>query len=392
MVRSTQLNPAEGVLARVRGQARDIRPTVRRLAAFANVHSCPTAAVAFAARVDTNRALAGTSLEVPYGQSPFAIGRGVAFEALLRQHGHAELRRVLTDGLATDFSLAAIENLREGYPPNRIGMTMRARVTSSRMAEIATAPPEPIVLDGAVLRAEIGGLTAFFEADEMAIGVNGEIIVGENKSWPVVDGRPTDEDALGSALDQAATYVLLGRRTLGEAGVDPGRVSGEVVLVTPRNTGLTPVLHRQSVDARVRRVQRLLDAVPDVRDIAASIPASVTFDRVADASLSEGARLDAFAEVADELGRAYEPANCLTSCGFAWACRRCLFTAADPAIVGGTLARALPNIASLGRVAELGHGAPPSVTEAPAAAPIERAGRLYGEVMAVNPGDGRRTA
>jgi len=148
MGRGTQSNPAETVLARVRGQASDIRPTVRRLAAFANVHSCPTAAVAFAARVDTNRALAGTSVEVPYGQSPFAIGRGVAFESLLRQHGHAELRRVLTDGLAADFSLAAIENLREGYPPNRTGMTIRAVVTRSRMAEVATGPPDPIVLDG----------------------------------------------------------------------------------------------------------------------------------------------------------------------------------------------------------------------------------------------------
>ena len=57
-------------------------------------------------------------------------------------------------------------------------------------------------------------LPAFFEADEMAIGVGGSIVIGENKSWPVVDGRPTDEDALGAALDQAATYVLLGRRSI----------------------------------------------------------------------------------------------------------------------------------------------------------------------------------
>ena len=202
------------------------------------------------------------------------------------------------------------------------------------MAEIVAAPPEPIVLDGAVLRADIGGLTAFFEADEMAIGVGGEIIVGENKSWPVVDGRPTDEDALGAALDQAATYVLLGRRTLDQAGVDPGRVSGNAVLVTPRNTGLAPVLHRQNVDGRVRRVERLLHAVPEVSDIAASIPPSVTFDRIADLSLPEEARLEAFAELTEELGRVYEPASCLTSCGFAWACRQCVFGAGDPAIAG----------------------------------------------------------
>lgn len=358
-----------------------MRANVRRLAAFASVHSCPTAAVAFAARVDTSKVLAGTSVEMPYGQSPFAIGRGVAFEALLRRHGHAELRRVLTDGLGVDFSLAAIENLREGYQPNRTGLTMRASVTRTRMAEIVAAPSEPIVLDGAVLRAVIGGLTAFFEADEMAIGVGGEIIVGENKSWPVVDGRPTDEDALGAALDQAATYVLLGRRTLQQANVDPGRISDSVVLVTPRNTGLAPVIHRQDVGNRVRRVERLLGAVPDVNDIAASIPSSVTFDPMADVTLPEEARLDVFAAVTETLGRVYEPAACLTSCGFAWACRQCVFAAGGPGIAGGTVARALPGIAALGRVAELGRGAPPSPAEAPAAAPVARAGRLYDEAM-----------
>ena len=113
----SQRDPAAATaLARVRGQAPQIRANVRRLAAFANVHSCPTAAVAFAARIDTNRVLAGTSMEMPYGQSPFAIGRGVAFEALLRRHGHAELRRVLTDGLGTDFSLAANREPAGGLP------------------------------------------------------------------------------------------------------------------------------------------------------------------------------------------------------------------------------------------------------------------------------------
>jgi hypothetical protein len=383
---------AATALARVRGQAPEIRANVRRLAAFANVHSCPTAAVAFAARIDTNRVLAGTSMEVPYGQSPFAIGRGVAFEALLRRHGHAELRRVLTEGLDTDFSFAAIENLREGFPPNRTGLRMRATVTQTRMAEIADGPAEPVVLDGAVLEADIGGLPAFFEADEMAIGVGGQILVGENKSWPVVDGRPTDEDALGAALDQAATYVLLGRQTLKQSGVEPARMSDSVALVTPRNTGLAPSLHRQDVSSRIRRIQRLLSAVPDVQETAASTPPSVTFDVIADTTRTESVRLDAFRDVTDVLGRVYEPASCLTSCGFAWACRQRLFADGDPAVVGGAVARALPGIASLSRVAELGRGAPASPAEAPAAAPLARAERLYHEVIPVPGQAQRRTA
>src|SRR5207248_614697 len=137
---------------------------------------------------------------------------------------------------------------------------------------------------------------------EMAIGVAGEIMVGENKSWPVVDGRPTDEDALGSALDQAATYVLLGRRTLEVAGIDPEHVSGNVVIVTPRNTGLSPVLHRQNVDGRIRRIERLLSAVPNVAQMATDIPPGLTFDAVADTEADDDTRIEAFAGIIDELG------------------------------------------------------------------------------------------
>lgn len=390
--RRTKLSaPASDTLAAVRGQAPSTRPNVRRLAAFANVHSCPTAAVAFAAGVDTNRTFAGSRVQMAFGQSPFAIGRGIAFENLLRQHGHAELRRVLTEGLDIDFSLAPIENLREGYQPNRVGLTMRASVTRNRMKEIVTGPPGPIVLDGAVLEADIGGIHAFFEADEMAIGVAGEILVGENKSWPVVDGRPTDEDALGAALDQAATYVLLGRRSLGGVGVDPDHVTGDVVIITPKNTGLSPVLHRQNVDGRIRRIERLLSAVPDIAKMATDIPAGLTFDTVADPSVADDARIEAFAGIIDELDNTYEPGSCLTSCGFAWACRECAFGSGDPAIAGGSVARALPGVVTLGRVAELGHGAPPSTAEAPAAGPIARAGRLYDEAVPV-PAPRRRTA
>lgn len=379
-----QAGPAAGVtLERIRGRAKEARPSVRRLAAFANVHSCPTAAVAFAARVDTNRALIGTALEMPFGQSPFAIGRGLAFEGLLRSQGHAPLRQALTDGLGVDFSTAGIENLREGYPPNRTGFAMRANVTRSRLLEIVGEPAEPIVLDGAVLKADVGGLPAWFEADEMAIGVEGKVVVGENKSWPVVDGRPTDEDALGAALDQAATYIYLGRLLLDENGADPGLVSGDAVLITPRNTGLTPVLHRQNVDGRVRRIERLLTAVPQVRDIAADVPASVTFDRVADIALPEAERLNAFHDVVDTLGREYEPASCLTSCGFAWACRSCAFSEGEPEVVGGAVAQALPGVVTLGRVAEIAAGAPPSSTEEPAAVPIARASRLFDEAVAL---------
>jgi hypothetical protein len=380
--RRADLDPS---LERIRGGAPAANPNVRRLAGFASVHECPTAAVAFAARVDTNRALKGTPYQMPFGQSPFAIGRGYAFEKLLRQHGHAELRAVLREGTGFDFSTAAVHNLRDGFPLSTPGRTMRAQVTRDQLRQVVTHPDELAIVDGAILPREIGGVRVDFEADELAIGIEGAVLVGENKSWPVVDGRPADPDALGSALDQSATYVLLAREIVADEGLDPSLVSGDALLITPRNTGLSPVLHRQNVESRVSRIERLLEGVPQVGDITRSVPVDVTFERVADMNLEADARIDAFADLTDQVGRRYEAGSCLTSCGFAWACRACEFADAAPSLAGERAARAVPSIDRLDRVAQLGAGAPPTAGEAPVAQELARAGRLVDEVFVAPP-------
>lgn len=376
----------QAVLDRIRGAHKTVRPSVSRLAAFANVHQCPTATVAFAAGVDTNRLFAGSDYQMPFGQSPFAIGRGLGFEGLLRAQGHAELRRVLGEGLGVDFSAAGIHNLRDGYTPDLKGLKRKAKTTKAHLLSIAgSTGVDAVVIDGAVLRTDVGGIESYLEADEVAIGVDGQIVVGENKSWPIVDHRPTDPDALGSALDQAATYILLTRRTLEAAGLDPSVVSGEAILITPTNTGLTPTLHRQDVEVRVRRANRLLGSVPHVDDIAADVGTSVTFAKVGDARLDGARRLDAFERATSKIGRVYEPGSCLQSCGFAWACRACAYGQADPALAGATIVRAAAGVATLGRIAELADGDTPVGDEALAAGALERAGRMFDDAL-------RRTA
>ena len=378
--RRNRLHPDDGIdaaLTRIRGRSPIHRPNVRRLAQFAALNKCPTAGVAFAAGVDTNRLFAGTSLQMPFGQSSFAIARGISFENHLRRNDYAQLRSVLTEGYSVDFSTARIEDLRRGYPKNLAGMARRASVTRGLLVDIVSRGVGPVVLDGAVLAGDIGGVPSFFEADEIAIGIGGAVAVGEEKSWPIVDGRAVDEDALGAALDQQATYVLLGRQTLDSAGLDPHLLSSDAALINPRNTGLTPVLHHHNVEGRVRRIERLLAAVPAVSDIAASVPSSVTFDRVGDSSLSEGERFDAFSLVAETIGVEYEPGVCLSTCGLAAACRRRAFARGDVSLAGGLSSRALPGVADLGRAAELSRGAAPNESEAAAARLIARAGALY---------------
>ena len=59
------------------------------LAAFAQNTDCPLATLGFAAGVDFDRLLFGTRFRAPFGQSPFAIQRGLAFEKMLRDNDYA---------------------------------------------------------------------------------------------------------------------------------------------------------------------------------------------------------------------------------------------------------------------------------------------------------------
>lgn len=329
---------------------------------------------------------------MPFGQSPFAIGRGNAFEGLLRKDDYALLRHVLSEGLGADFSTAEIHNLRVGFPRNHSAMPARSAATRQLLVRIATDPSKLVVIDGAILETDVGGVRSFFEADEVAIGIGGEVLVGENKSWPVVDGRPTDDEALGAALDQAATYVLLARRTLAAEGLDPSLVSGQVALVTPKNTGLQPLLHREDVEGRIRRIERLLASVPRAESIAASLPDGLSFAPLYDDTKTEEERLVAFHDVARAIGTDYEPAACLTSCGFARACREQHFACGATRLLGLNVRQALGAVDQLQRVAELSEGGTPARDEATVGAALQRAARLFDAAVPASKKPTRRSA
>ncbi|MCI0458973.1 MAG: hypothetical protein L0Z62_18600 [Gemmataceae bacterium] len=380
MITSTDL---ERRLDEIRGGAPRRSPTVRALAGYAQHTDCKLAALGFAASVNFDRLLAGTRFQVPFGQSPFAIGRGLAFEKMLRDNGYATTLELLRPLLALPPTGARVVNLREGYPKGADRMPLRARDTAELLRRIVRGDPAaPHLIDGAVLTASIGGLLAYFEADALAALSGGEIRVAEVKSFPKVDDR-VDPDKLGAALDQVAIYILLTRDEILRQGGDPERlVSDRALLITPRNVGLTPTLSEQRVEARIRRAQSLLDKIPPAADVAASVPRKLSFGPVADTHTDERRRLDVLHGLADQVGTAYEP-SCLGNCGNARFCRARAFRDDSPCLVGTTTLRLLPGISNLERAEELTRGAGPTAEEAPTAALLERAGQLY-DVLAVS--------
>jgi len=142
---------------------------VRVLAAFAQNTACRLANLGFAARVDFDQLLKGTRFQAPFGQSPFAFQRGLAFERMLRESNHARTRGLLSEPLGLPSAEMRVTNLRGGIPAACNRMPARADATLNRIQAIIHGEPDaPHLIDGAVLRGTVGGLEEFFEADALA--------------------------------------------------------------------------------------------------------------------------------------------------------------------------------------------------------------------------------
>jgi hypothetical protein len=375
-VRTASASP-DDLLRDLRGRAPRRSPTVRVLAAFADHGDCNLATLAFAARVDLDRLLVQTKYAAPFGQSPFAFSRGVAFEKMVGADSNYGLTlQLLRERMGFPVADARVANLRDGYPRGRGGMGLRAHDTRALLRLILRGERDaPNLVDGAVFETRVGGVLARFEADALAARVGGLLHAGEIKSFPVVDGR-AEPDKLAAALEQVALYVLLAKQEVAALGGDPDLVSTVAMLITPRNVGLTPpVLSVRDVARQVARAERLLAQVPAVAELAAALPPGPGFGPIADTKADPDRRVEAFHGLADRVGTAYKP-SCL-SCGAVRLCRLRAFTTGAPPLAGAKAVRLLPGVRSLPRAVELGSGAPPTAAETPAAAQLARANRLY---------------
>lgn len=368
-------------LQEIRGGAPQRSPNIRVLSGYAQHTSCNLATVGFMAGVDFDRLLTKTRYQMPFGQSPFAIARGFAFEKMLRADDYAAARELFRELPGFPATGARVVNLREGFPKNATAMPRRANATLKLLGEVLKGGPcAPHLIDGAVLTASIGGRTGYFEADALAAWAAATVYAAEVKSFPKVDDR-VDPDKLGAALDQVAIYILLTREAVLKLGANPDRVvSDQALLVTPKNVGLVPTLSQQRVTRRIERNQRLLQNIPDPAEVVASVHSGLSFGPIADTAAEERKRLDTLQDLADRVGTCYEP-SCLTTCGNAKFCRERAFRAGTPALLGPAAVRLLPDVATLNRAEALTHGDQPTAKESPAAALLARAGRLYDEAM-----------
>ena len=355
--------------------------TVSVLAAAAEHTDCGFSNLALAGRVSLEKLFGGTRYEPGTGADPRAIKRGRLFEEILKKDDYAELLNLLyeQDAAIGEFGAdARIARLRDiPVPAGRSGLEVRAEATRRELAKISRRDWDAAtIIDGAVVRALIGGVVAYFEADGLAASSNGTLHVIEAKSFPLIDGR-CDPVKLGSACAQAGLYAALVRAQLREDGLPEEAVSDTGFIVLPKNTRLSrAVVLRQNLSFYIRRAERLL-SLASLGSSAVERIEAVPFPSEKTVAAE---RIDALSHLMDQAGTYYRP-ECLEHCAAAKLCRERAYRAGRVALLGDQSRRELTGIDTLPRVLELAGGADPLEHERDSALELVRARRMYRRVL-----------
>src|SRR4051812_6876437 len=116
----------EQAMERLAGGAKRTGRSVRGVARWGHNTTCTLNNAMFAARVDGDRLLAGTSYEADFGQSPFAIARGERVERIGRANGYEVTFGLLQASFGFSIPEAIPLDLRSGFPRNGQGLAQRA--------------------------------------------------------------------------------------------------------------------------------------------------------------------------------------------------------------------------------------------------------------------------
>ena len=359
-------------LARLRGCAPPRHHTARTIAALTANPGCTRRAVLDAAGVDKAALADRVGHPARFGQSPFAIARGNAFEAQAKADDAAVLVGLLRplldlpDGPVTYVDLAGDDE----------GAT-RVRHALAALVAATCADGGTTLLDHPLLALTVAGSPVHVEPD-LVVVAGGRVHVVEIKSFAIVDGQAPAAKVTAAAT-QAGVYALALREALAGSGLDPDDVAPRAVLVCPENFANRPTAVPVDVRRQVGVLRRQLSRLASIESLLAGLPADLTFDLAPD---DAGRPTRPGADIAGALAAVparYAP-DCLSRCELAAYCRheaRGSCRALGPAVhedLGGvdTVAGALA----------LAEGDPADADQAEAAALLRLAAALRAEALA----------
>ncbi|MFJ2867221.1 hypothetical protein [Kitasatospora sp. NPDC087314] len=325
---SGHAEPLAQRLAELRGPAPQRSLNARSLAALAANPGCHRRAVLDAAGVDKSALAARLGRPAPFGQSPFAIARGVIFESRLKADDYAALLEPLRAHLGVPADGGAPVQVPDLLP--RSGPAVRADRTVEALARAAADPDAWTLLDHPMLRLDVAGGTAYLEPDAVVVH-GGRCTVVEIKSFPVLDGG-ADPAKVGAAARQAAVYVLAlqqaaaalaGRPLAADPYTEqrlPGSPRSSVLLVCPKDFGNRPTAVAVDVRRELATTRRQLGRMTGIGRLLEELPAGADFDLAADQNGVPARSTEELAASVEAVPAAYGP-DCLSTCELGFHCR-----------------------------------------------------------------------
>lgn len=386
--------------------ARALGAGVRDVEAAAAVSKCQAATAMRAAGVEHRAVLAGTDDQRSLMRSRIAFQRGILFEKMMEEpdaagRGFASLRAALAPifGIGAD-GIDARRALE--VDAGHFDTAARWAATLAALEELATGVlVRPLALSAVALLDEEGTAR---EADVLVLDPTTEpprVVIGEAKSWPVLDGRNTDPTGAGKALAQCGIYaVMLTSIIAAHPSLSTLVVARHAVLINPVNTGFHPVARSYDITAATQRAGELLAALAarpagpgsqTLKDLGGEIDNRAAQIKRESAQNGDGdlAERERNAARRVELAHAhldavpshFDLAVCSLACGLVNLCHT-RARSADLVVALESPAADVAGIATVTRVLELAGGAQPRRGEAASAQRLRLASSLLDEAEA----------
>lgn len=328
----------------------------RRFEQWAHNPRCEANTLSVALNVRMSEVARSAGVEHDFGQSPFALARGVTFERSLLQDDAARLREALVRRDVLDEWASGFLDLRTRQSGGPMAdLESAAAATTTLLEELADGAGEPTIIAAATLvpPSTSVGTASYLIIDALVArpsedGRTTELVVGEVKTYPDRGGY-TDRQSLAGARAQAGLYVHVLGLTVAAMGLaDRLSVALEGFLVLSRPGSSFPSV-RAGEDLRhqaerARRGLELLEAA------AAGALALVSDDD--DAVDAIRAARTAYAE------------ECLAFCEMAANCHALARQADDPIVLGDDVRRFLAGVTLERALALLDGATPETDTEA----------------------------
>lgn len=363
------MSATEARLARLRGRTLPRRHDARTISALTSNPGCARRALMDAAGADKQMLAAHTGYPAPFGQSEFAITRGNAFEAQVKDNGAAQLLTLLREVLGLDITEAHYTDLNDvgGNQDNEL------RHVYTRQRLTAATGHRGTMFDHPLLRLSVAGRHAYLEPDLIAFQVRGMFHVIEIKSFAIIDGQ-ADPAKVTAAAVQSAVYVLALRDLLGRED----QVHHETILVCPRDFSSQPVAARIDVRRQLTVLRRQLGRMARIEDLLAEYPADLTFDLDPDEHQRPRRPPADLADAIRKVGANYAP-ECLSTCELCYLCRD--EAQGTTGALGKAVRADLGGIEFTGQALGLARGAVPSPDREEVAVMLLRAAQLREQIL-----------